>query len=168
MLMMPNKNGDKQMLLVDWIMICTLLLTVVVVILTTIVSRRSYKRYGVNKKIEIEKAIAVRLRNSWLSSSIILVIIYYSCILISILSTLIVLHLGCFENTKEFLIKARLILYSISSLFTTICPYVVNFQKLSKKYREAFMSIEEALLVSTSYSDAIKKGEDLIFEGLHE
>jgi hypothetical protein len=163
-----KQNGDKQMLLVDRIMIYTLLLTVVVVILTTIVSRRSYKKYGINQKTEIDKAIAVRLRNSWLSSSIILVEIYYSCILISILSTLIVLHLGCFESTTDFAIKARLILYSISSLFTTICPYVVNFQKISNKYRQSFMLIEESLLASTSYGDAINKGEKLISEGLHE
>lgn len=77
----------------------------------------------------------------------------------SILSTLIVLYIGCFEDTGITTIKARVILYSVLSLFTTIAPYVVNLLKLSKIYRKAFYVIETALLEKTSYAKAYKECE---------
>ena len=163
-----------MLLTVDIIMLGSLILFVILLISMPALSWRPVRCYGVtNRRQEAEKTIAITLRNAWLFSSIAFKVVYYWCILNSILSTLIVLHLGCFDmasgsSLPEIDIRGRLILYSAVSLFTTICPYVINFQKLSKKYRNAFNSIELSLLSNSPYCEAIKEGENQISVALDE
>ena len=148
----------------DWVMIITLVLTVLILFLTVFISGRKHLVSNNDDLVEI----AMKLRNTWLGSSIAFLIVHYWCVLISILSTLVVLYLGCFEDTTLVEIKARLILYSALSLFATICPYVVNFMKLSKKYRLAFCKIEEQLLNKNDIGKAIIEGEKIILSGFED
>ncbi len=150
--------------IVDIVMIATLGLTVFILFFTIILAKR---RCVISSEDNFKK-IATKLRNTWLGSSIAFVIVHYWCILISILSTLVVLYLGCFENTTLNEIKARLILYSVLSLFATICPYVVNFLKISKKYREAYIKVEEKLLITSDLGKAIVEGENIISSAFDE
>jgi len=150
--------------IVDIVMIVTLILTIFILVLTVFLAKR---RCIISSTDELLK-ITTKLRNTWLGSSIAFLIVHYWCILISILSTLVVLYLGCFEDTTLIGIKARLILYSVLSLFATICPYVVNFLKISKKYREAFIKIEAQLLISNDLGRAIVEGENIISSAFNE
>lgn len=146
------------------VMCVTLALTIVILFLTILLSKRKQVISTNDNLIKI----ANKLRNTWLGSSIAFLIAQYWCVLISILSTLIVLYLGCFEDTTLVVIKARLILYSALSLFATICPYVVNFSKWSKKYRLAFFELEKQLLSSNDLGKAIVEGEKIINEAFEE
>lgn len=151
--------------IVDIVMIVTLIMTFLIMVSTVYLSRRKKTPL---EDVDNQIAIAVKLRNTWLGSSIAFLIAYYWFVLMSILSTLIVLYLGCFENTSLFEIKARLILYSAMSLFTTICPYVVNFLKISRKYRLAFCTLEEQLLMKNDLGNAIIEGEKIIVSAFDE
>ena len=152
------------MKITDMVMCVTLALTIVILFLTILLSKRKQVISTNDNLIKI----ANKLRNTWLGSSIAFLIAQYWCVLISILSTLIVLYLGCFEDTTLVVIKARLILYSALSLFATICPYVVNFSKWSKKYRLAFFELEKQLLSSNDLGKAIVEGEKIINEAFEE
>ena len=152
------------MKITDIVMCVTLALTIVILFLTILLSKR--KRL-VSTDDDMIK-LANKLRNNWLGSSIAFLIAQYWCVLISILSTLVVLYLGCFEDTTLVEIKARLILYSALSLFATICPYVVNFSKWSKKYRSAFYELEKQLLSSNDLGKAIAEGERIINQAFDE
>ena len=152
------------MKITDIVMCVTLALTIVILFLTILLSKR--KRL-VSTDDDMIK-LANKLRNNWLGSSIAFLIAQYWCVLISILSTLVVLYLGCFEDTTLVEIKARLILYSALSLFATICPYVVNFSKWSKKYRSAFYELEKQLLSSNGLGKAIVEGERIINQAFDE
>lgn len=126
------------MLYVDWFMLFVAIFSVVILIIITVGARMPKKIYGNENKASI---YAIKLRNSWLCSSIVCLFIHYWCILYSILLTLIVLYLSCFETTSQNEIKVRVVLYSALSLFTNVLPYVINLKKLSSKYRSAYMSI---------------------------
>lgn len=151
------------MLTVDWIVVAAMALSIIILVGTNIDATRGKKYYPDNVD-----PMALRQRNCYLHSSIIFAFMHYWCILFSILSTLIVLYIGCYEETNLFSIKNRIILYSSLSLFTTICPYVVNLIKISRKYRLAFNIIEGALLGNGDYADALKKGEQLITDGFED
>ena len=143
--------------IVDKVMIGVMILSAVILFVCVFLSRRG-KMINEDEYIKLGR----KMRNRWLGSSLACLIVYYWCILISLLSTLIVLYLGCFENTGLTAIKGRMIIYSAFSLFTTVCPYVVNFLKLSKKYRSAFCIIEEQLLTQGDIGKAIIEGEKII------
>ncbi len=151
------------MLLCDWIMVVELGISIALWAYIFITSKRSMRYFG-----EGVSKLAVKQRNCFLRSSLTFQFIHYWCILTSILSTLIVLYIGCFEDTNEKSIKARMILYSALSLFTTIAPYAVQLLKISKKYREAYCVIQEALLDGDQYASAHKESETLIASGLFE
>ena len=151
------------MLFVDWIMVIASLASVALLIQIVVTSRRSRKFYKADAN-----RLAIRQRNGYICSSVVYAFIHYWCILFSILSTLIVLYVGCFEDTSEAGIKARMILYSALSLFTTICPYVVNLLKISRKYRSAFLIMDEALNKETSYADALCQCEKIISSGFDD
>ena len=127
------------MIFADWAMLVILFLSVGIFVAVTQTSKMPQKLYN-NAQIADLK-IAIKLRNAWLVSSIICLTVHYFCILYSILSTLIVLYLSCFEDATQSTIKARLILYSALSLFTNVLPYILNLKKLSTKYRQAYISI---------------------------
>ena len=151
------------MIFVDWIMAVSFMVSIVLLVYIAIVSRRNEKFYS-------DKAtkLAVRQRNGYICSSAVFAFIHYWCILTSILSTLIVLYIGCFEDTNEQNIKVRMILYSALSLFTTICPYVVNLLKISRKYRKAFCIIETAILKDGDCGSALADCEKVIAEGFED
>lgn len=151
------------MILCDWIMVVELGISIVLLIYILLVSTRPKRFFG-----EGASDLAVKQRNCFLRSSLIFRFILYWCILTSLLSTLIVLYIGCFEDTNATRIKARMILYSALSLFTTIAPYVVNLLKLSNRFREAYCVIHEELLEGDKYSGALKKCEELITSGLSD
>ncbi len=149
--------------IVDIVMIAVICLTASIIALTVLLSCRW--------KMGDEDTIARlgrRLRNKWVGSCIAFLIVYYWCVLISILSTLIVLYLGCFEDATTTAIKGRLIMYSAFSLFTSVCPYVVNFQKISRKYRKAFCIIDAQLLQQQGIVEAINLGEEIISSAFDE
>lgn len=143
--------------IVDKTMVAVMILTVIIMASTILLSRRG-KMSDENEYTKLGR----KFRNNWLGSSLACLIVYYWCVLISLLSTMIVLYLGCFEDTGLAAIKGRIILYSVFSLFTTVCPYVVNFLKLSKKYRAAFCIIEEQLMKQGDIGKAIIEGEKII------
>ncbi len=149
--------------IVDITMIAVMLLAAVILVVCVLLSKRG-------KMTEEDAYIKLgrKMRNRWLGSSLACLIVYYWCVLISLLSTLIVLYLGCFEDTGLTAIKGRMILYSAFSLFTTVCPYVVNFLKLSKKYRAAFCVVEEQLLTQGNIGEAIIAGEKIISTAFDE
>ena len=122
-------------------------------------AKRPAKYYIPETKVRV---IAVKLRNMWLFSSIAFIIVYYWCVLYSILSTLIVVYLSCYSGDSIAESAPRIILLSTVSLFTTICPYVINLVKMSKKYRAAFYCVEKALINNSGINEAIIEGEDLI------
>ncbi len=152
------------MKITDIVMCVTIALTIVILFLTILLSKRKHLVSTDENMIKM----ANKLRNNWLASGIAFLIAQYWCVLISILSTLVVLYLGCFEDTTLVEIKARLILYSALSLFATICPYVVNFSKWSKKYRLAFYELEKQLLSSNDLGKAIVEGERIINQAFTE
>lgn len=149
--------------IVDKVMIGVMLLSVVILVVCILLSGRG----KMANEDEITK-LGRKLRNRWLGSSLACLIVYYWCVLISLLSTMIVLYLGCFEDTGLTAIKGRMILYSAFSLFTTVCPYVINFIKLSKKFRSAFCIVEEQLLTQGNVGSAIIAGEEIIATAFEE
>ena len=144
--------------IVDIVMLSSIIISIVIFCFI-IIPRRTKKQYdsGIS-------TIARKLRNSWLRYSLICIFMYFWCILFSILCTLLVLHISCFSTDFGPSVRARIIIYSIISIFTTICPYIVDLKALSKAYREAFRQLDTALLKNTSLEDAIEKGEELINE----
>ncbi len=122
------------------------------------------KKYG-RQSTDIEKT-AIRICNNWLRASLIFITVHYMCVLCSIFSTLIVLHISCFENTMENAVKFRIVFLSILAIFTNICPFVIDFKKMSKCYREAFIILDNAILTNITnkqdLANAITDGEKKI------
>lgn len=131
--------------------------------LYVLISSGNYKKIEKDTdKCKNIKAKAIKKRNNWLKGSIICIGFYYWCILCSIFSTLLVLHIGCYGNMQDDADKIKLVLLSIVSIFTNVCPYIVDLKKMSKAYRKAFCVIDEAILKDKELSDAITKGENEI------
>lgn len=151
------------MLFVDWIMVIATIGSFVLLAYIIIVSRRSGKYYD-----DKNAKLAIRQRNGYVCSSTVFAFIHYWCILMSILSTLMVLYIGCFEDVGEPNIKARMILYSALALFTNVCPFVVNLLKISRKYRQAFIIIEKALVENDKYGEALAECEKMIAGGFDD
>lgn len=151
------------MRLVDWIMAGEIIGSLLILAVITCVSRRPRNYYGKDAD-----KLAVRQRNGYVCGAVVFAFIHYWYILTSILSTLIVLYIGVFEETGTTDIKARIVLYSVLSLFTTICPFVVNLLKISKKKREAFRIIEGELLKETKFGEALMRCESIIAEGFDD
>ena len=76
----------------DIVMSVTLVLTIIILFSTILLAKR---RRLISTNDDLIK-IATKIRNTWLGCSIAFLIAHYWCILISILSTLVVLYLGCF------------------------------------------------------------------------
>lgn len=131
----------------------------ILLFLFVLISSGHYKERDKDKGIRYK---AIKKRNNWLKSSIISIGFYYWCILCSIFSTLIVLHIGCYGNMQNPDDKIKLVLLSIVSIFTNVCPYIIDLKKMSKAYRKAFCIIEEAILKDKGLEDAITKGEEEI------
>lgn len=146
------------MLFIDHFMLAMVVFSIIILFVVTFVSRMSNKPY---RKENRDIANAIKLRNSWLSSSIVCLFTHYWCILFSILLTLVVLYLSCFEDTNSNQIKVRLVLYSALSLFINILPYVINLKKISAKYRGAYLALVPSLnaLTCQPFANAIEKGE---------
>lgn len=108
------------------------------------------------------KTDAIKIRNNWLRASVLCITIYYWCILCSIFSTLTVLHISCFEEAIDNVLKYRIIFLSILSIFTSICPYVVDLKQMSKVYRKAFRILDEEILKDGNLEEAITLGEQEI------
>ena len=150
------------MIFIDWFMLAVLGFSIIILVVVTFFSRMSTKPYRKENKLIAD---AIKLRNSWLSSSIICLFMHYWCILFSILLPLIVLYLSCFEDATSEEIKVRLVLYSALSLFINVLPYVINLKKISTKYRDAYLALVPALNTLTchpSLADAVEKGEQEI------
>jgi hypothetical protein len=114
-----------------------------------------------------EPIYANKLANRWLCSSTVCLFLYYWCILYSILLTLIVLHLSCFETSTDQ-IKARIALYSALSLFTNILPYVINLKKMSSKYRSAYMSLLPMTIEDSTLARVVVTAEINISQAFDE
>ena len=148
---------------IDYIIIGFLGISIFLFLYVFITSGK-YKEKGKDTNIR-EKAI--KKRNSWLKSSIISIGFYYWCILCSIFSTLLVLHIGCYGDMQESYDKIRLVLLSVVSIFTNVCPYMIDLKKMSKAYRKAFCIIEEAILKNKGLVEAMAEGEQeisIVFE----
>lgn len=139
------------------------LLISIVLFLYIVISSGRYKTIEKDTdKGESIKAKAIKKRNNWLKGSIICIVFYYWCILCSIFSTLLVLHIGCYGNLDSPTDKTMVVLLSIVSIFTNVCPYIVDLKKMSKAYRKAFCIIDEAILKDEDLADAITQGENEI------
>ena len=150
------------MIPVDIFMAAILGLSLAILIVVTLISRMSTKRYQTEDKTVIE---IIKLRNNWLGGSIVCLFMHYWCILYSILLTLIVLYLSCFEDTATPQIKVRVVLYSAVSLFINVLPYVINLKKISNKYRNAYIELIptlNTLIYGYHFADAIEQGENEI------
>ena len=108
------------------------------------------------------KKVAITKRNVWIKSSIIFSALYYWTVLSSIMTTLIVLYISCYENMDDAGMRERVFLYSAISLMLSIIPYVVNLLGLSKAYRKAFLIMEKAITSNEKIEEAIKNGEEII------
>ena len=71
------------------------------------------------------------------------------------------------ENMELPEMQARIFFYSVISLFSSICPYIVNLQEVSKAYRKAYRILDEALLLNKDLTSAIIDGEKII-ETVHK
>ncbi len=111
---------------------------------------------------------AYSLRNIWLKTTIIWMLVAYWMISSSMLSTLIVIYISS-ENNKG-VDTNRIIFYSIASLFVSVMYYVLSPMAVSRGYRRAFREINKAILKSECQSvgkeialaDAIVMGEEYI------
>ena len=112
---------------------------------------------------KIEKAILKR-RNIWLKSSIIWLSLYYWVVLNSILTTLFVIYISCYEDMTKDEMRVRIFFYSSVSLFLAICPYIVNMMDVSKAYRKAYCLLDDAINSQGNIINAMKEGECLIAE----
>ncbi len=117
------------------------------------------KYYGLYNKNNNIRDKAIKKRNNWLKGSIISIGFYYWCILCSIFSTLLVLHIGCFGDLEQTDDKITLVILSIVSIFTNVCPYIIDLKKMSKAYRKAFCIIDDAILKDKDLAEAIANGE---------
>ncbi len=124
--------------------------------LYVLISSGNYKERDNDKNIRDK---AIKKRNNWLKATIISIGFYYWCILCSIFSTLLVLHIGCYGDMQSSGDKIKLVLLSVVSLFTNVCPYIIDLKKMSKAYRKAFCIIDDAILKDKGLPDAITKGE---------
>ena len=121
-------------------------------------------------RIETEdwlKKLAVSKRNIWIRSSVIWMSLYYWLVLNSILTTLIVLYISCYEDMGDTGMRIRVFAYSAISLFSSICPYIVNMLDVSKAYRAAFRVVDNIILSDGDLREAIRKGEEII-DGAHK
>ena len=118
-----------------------------------------------NMKIKTDDSLlkfAVVKRNTWIRASIIWISLYYWLVLNTILTTLIVLYISCYENMEEPGMKIRIFAYSAISLFSSVCPYIVNMLDVSKAYRRAFRILDNAILSGNNLKEAIRVGEETI------
>lgn len=119
------------------------------------------ERYPMQEDDTIKNS-AIKRRNIWLRSSIIWLCVYYWLILNSILTTVVVLYISCYENMELPEMQVRIFFYSVISLFSSICPYIVNLQEVSKAYRRAYRILDEALVLNKDFTNAIIDGEKII------
>lgn len=108
------------------------------------------------------KKVAISKRNNWIRTSVIWISLYYWLVLNSILTTLIVLYISCYEDMGLDSMKMRVFTYSAISLFSSVCPYVMNIQGVAKAYRKAFMGLDYAIMTNSDLAEAIKTGEGII------
>ncbi len=99
-------------------------------------------------------------REIWLSASITWLAVYYFIVLSTFLSTSIVIYVSVMENNS-----GKVIFYSIISFFASVITYVINPQKISVAYRNAYMLIDSALVKNSGVQDAIIEGERVIAKG---
>lgn len=120
-------------------------------------------KYPIKEEEDIKRKEAFEKRKIWIRSSIIWLSIYYWLILNSILTTLLVLYISCYENMGVNEMQARVFFYSVISLFSSICPYVVNLQEISKAYRKAYRVLDKALVLNENLAEALVEGEKIIY-----
>lgn len=113
-------------------------------------------------KSETKRFIAIKKRNIWIRTSIIWHSLYYWSTLNSILSTLIVLYISCYGNMQDNGMRIRVFVYSALSLFSSICPFVVNLGNVARAYRTAYNLVDKALSMDGNLGEAVSKGEDII------
>ena len=142
----------------DWLFVAG----VIILILFNFIALIWCRKYPIEKNCDEKRRYAIKKRNALIGISIVWISIYYWMILNSILTTLIVLYLSCYENMGNEVIRDRVFLYSAVSLFSSVCPYVVNMQEKADEYREAYRKIERALVTDGDVGEAIADGEDII------
>lgn len=118
-----------------------------------------YKPFSSDQREYIE--LAVNKRNIWIRSSIVWFVIDNWLSLNSILTTILVLYLSCF-NQNEATAKQKIFFYSSISLFCAICPYVLKTKNNSMAYRDAYREVASAILGGSDLKSAIIRGEDII------
>ncbi len=113
------------------------------------------------RQVEMVRLAIIR-RNIWLKTSIIWMCLYYWLVLNSILTTLIVLYVSCYEDMNLRDMKVRVFAYSAISLFSSICPYIVNMLNVSLAYRSAYRLIDDAILSNENIVKMMQEGENII------
>ena len=156
---------ELDMMYVDWVVVIVIIISFVVFGISLCLSRMPDTAFGTDNNERLKDA--VKVRNNWIGSNIAFLFFHYWCILFSILATIIVLYLSCFEQSNND-VKARIMIYSALSLFTSILPYVVKMEKISKKYRMAYVTLLKEILGNDSISKAIISGEKEINKGFDE
>ena len=118
-------------------------------------------KYPVPNDDEVKRNAVIK-RNIWIRTSAIWLCFYYWLVLNSILTTLIVLYISCYENMNLEDMKIRVFAYSAISLFSSVCPYIVNILDVSRAYRRAFRLIDDAIFSNGNMANALRKGEKII------
>ena len=107
---------------------------------------------------EFEKA-----RSVWLYTSILWEAAYYWVFLNAILCTLLVNYLTVFTEADSNQFRMRICFYSIISLISSLCPFVIKMDKRAKGFKKAFKLIDDAI-----YSNDLNKCVDAKREGEEE
>ena len=80
-----------------------------------------------------------RLSNKYVRFSIFFLGAFYFVTLLSVLSTIIVIYLTAFVESRS---GEKIFLYSVISLFCTILNFVINLRDISTTYRAYFIKFE--------------------------
>ncbi len=95
------------------------------------------------------------LKNVWLRSAIIWMLVAYWMISSSLLSTMIVIYISSDKDNN--IDTNRIIFYSIASLFVSVMYYSLNPMSISRGYRKAFHDINRAILMTENQNDEREK-----------
>lgn len=119
-------------------------------------------KYPTDNIEDKSKIMAIKKRNIWIRTSVIWLALYYWLVLNSVLTTLIVLYISCYRDMTLESMQIRVFMYSALSLFSAICPYIVNMLDVSKAYRSAFRGLDNAINLKGDLAKAICEGEEMI------
>ena len=105
-----------------------------------------------------------RLSNKYVRFSIFFLGAFYFVTLLSVLSTIIVIYLTAFVESRS---GEKIFLYSVISLFCTILNFVINLRDISTTYRAYFIKFEGEILRIRDFRDHCSSDCPL-YQKLHE